>query len=242
MTLLWQAPAASLATLLGGWLVVRYLQGKARIMRFLSAIAAGYLISLAFVRIIPESLEPMHGGEGNALWVLAGFLLVHAMEHGPTTHFHYGEETHPGSKLSGVMALVGLTLHSLMDGMALGAAQGTRSGLGPLVFGGILLHRIPEGGTIASIFLVRGFGARGALGAASVLALAALLGAFGQSALQLPVGPLLGLTGGLGLYVASSDLLPDVKKESGWKSTLGLLAGVGAFFVSALLAPHRHGA
>jgi zinc transporter ZupT len=242
MTLYWQAPAASLATLLGGWLVVRYLQGRASVMRFLSAIAAGYLISLAFVRIIPEALEPGHGGESNALWVLAGFLLVHTLEHGPTTHFHYGEETHPGSRRSGVMALVGLSMHSLMDGMALGAAQGTRSGLGPLVFSGILLHRIPEGGTIASIFLVRGFGPRGALGAAFVLALAALAGALGQQALRLPVGPLLGLTAGLGLYVASSDLLPDVKKETGWKSTLGLLAGVGAFFISALLAPHRHGA
>jgi zinc transporter ZupT len=241
MSLYWQAPAAALATLLGGWLVVRFLQGRASVMRALSAVAAGYLISLVFMRIIPEALEPMHGGEANALWVLVGFLLVHAMEHGPTTHFHYGEETHPGSRLSGVMALVGLSLHSLMDGMALGAAQGAGSGLGPLVFTGILVHRIPEGGTIASIFLVRGFGSRGALGAALVLAFAALLGAAGQSLLHLPVGPLLGLTGGLGLYVASSDLLPDVKKESGWKSTLGLLAGVAAFAASSLLAPHHHG-
>lgn len=240
MSLYWQAPAASLATLLGGWLVVKHLQGRASVMRLLSAVAAGYLISLSFVRIIPEALEPAHGGEANALWVLGGFLLVHAMEHGPTTHFHYGEETHPGSRLSGVMALVGLSLHSFMDGMALGAASGTKSGLAPLVFGGILVHRIPEGGTIASIFLSRGFGSRGALGAAFILALAAILGAMGQSALNLPVGPLLGLTGGLGLYVASSDLLPDVQKEIGWKSTLGLLAGVGAFFLSALLAPHHH--
>lgn len=241
MSLLWQAPAASLATLLGGWLVVRHLQGRASVMRLLSAVAAGYLISLSFVRIIPEALEPAHGGEVNALWVLGGFLLVHAMEHGPTTHFHYGEETHEGSKLSGVMALIGLSLHSCMDGMALAAAQGTHSGLAPLVFAGILLHRIPEGGTIASIFLVRGFGSRGALGAAFVLALAALLGAAGQSSLHLPVGPLLGLTGGLGLYVASSDLLPDVQKETGWKSTLGLLAGVGAFFLTSLITPHQHG-
>jgi hypothetical protein len=63
----------------------------------------------------------------------------------------------------------------------------------------------------------------------------------GQSSLHLPVGPLLGLTGGLGLYVASSDLLPDVQKETGWKSTLGLLVGVGAFFLTSLIAPHQHG-
>jgi zinc transporter ZupT len=240
MALYWLAPLASLATLLGGWGVVRFLQGRAQFMRVLSGVAAGYLLSVTLVRIIPESMEAK-GGEANALWVLGGYLLVHVMEHGITLHFHYGEETHTnGSRLSGVMALVGLSLHSLMDGIAIAAALSLHSNLGPLVVLGILFHRIPEGGTIASIFLVDGFGSRGALLASGVLALAALVGSAGQTLLQLPTGPVLGLTAGLTLYVASSDLLPEVQKVSGLRSTIALLSGVGFFLISARLLPHTH--
>ncbi|WP_306592066.1 ZIP family metal transporter [Geothrix sp. 21YS21S-4] len=240
MSLYWLAPLASLATLLGGWGVVRFLHGRAQFMRLLSGVAAGYLLSLTVVRIIPECLEAK-GGEGNALWVLGGYLLIHVMEHGITMHFHYGEETHmDGTPLSGVLALVGLSLHSLMDGVAIAAALSTHSNLGPLVLLGILFHRIPEGGTIASIFLVRGFGRRGALLAAATLALAALLGSAGQAYLDLPTGPILGLTAGLALYVASSDLLPEVQKVSGIRSTVALLSGAGIFLLSARLLPHHH--
>ena len=236
----WLAPLASLSTLLGGWGVVRFLQGRAQFMRLLSGVAAGYLLSVTLVRIIPESLEAK-GGETNALWVLGGYLLVHVMEHGITLHFHYGEETHTeGSPLSGVMALVGLSLHSLMDGVAIAAALSIKGNLGLLVTLGILFHRIPEGGTIASIFLVRGFGSRGALLAAATLALAALVGSAGQTLLQLPTGPILGLTAGLTLYVASSDLLPEVQKVSGFRGTIALLSGVGFFLVSSRLLPHQH--
>jgi zinc transporter ZupT len=105
---------------------------------------------------------------------------------------------------------------------------------------GILIHRIPEGGTIASIFLVRGFGNQAALLAAGTLALAALVGSAGQAVLQLPTGPVLGLTAGLTLYVASSDLLPEVQKVSGLRSTLALLSGVGIFLFSSRLLPHHH--
>lgn len=240
MSVYWLAPLASLATLLGGWVVVRFLQGRAQFMRLLSGVAAGYLLSVTLVRIIPECLEAK-GGEANALWVLGGYLLVHILEHGITLHFHYGEETHKeGSPLSGVLALVGLSLHSLMDGVAIAAALSTHSNLGPLVVLGILFHRIPEGGTIASIFLVRGFGSRAALMAAGTLALAAMVGSAGQAVLQLPTGPVLGLTAGLTLYVASSDLLPEVQKVSGLRSTLALLSGVGIFLFSSRLLPHHH--
>ena len=127
-----------------------------------------------------------------------------------------------------------------MDGVAIAAALSTHSNLGPLVVLGILFHRIPEGGTIASIFLVRGFGNRGAMLAAGTLALAAMLGAAGQSLLNLPTGPILGLTAGLALYVASSDLLPEVQKVSGLRSTIALLSGVGIFLLSSRLLPHQH--
>lgn len=236
------APLAALATLFGGWLVVRFLQqGKHHLMRMLSGLAAGYLVAVSLARVLPEAM--IHGGERMALWALGGFFLVHLIEHGISPHFHYGEEehSHPGGAFSGILALVGLSLHSFMDGMAITAAMKAHSSLGMLVFMGVLLHRVPEGGTIASIFLARGFGARGAIRAAATLAGAALLGSFAPAWFHIPLGPVLGLTAGLGLYVACSDLLPEVQKEKGWKSTLSLLVGIGIFLLTATLVPHDHG-
>ena len=222
--------------------MVRFLHGRASLMRHMSGVAAGYLIAVTLVRVLPESVE--RGGEAMALWALAGFLMVHIIEHGISPHFHYGEESHAhaGTHATGILALLGLSLHSFMDGMSITAGLRTHSDLGLLMFVGVLLHRIPEGATISSIFLVRGFGTKGALRAAGVLALAAILGSVGQDYLRIPLGPVLGVSGGLGLYVASSDLLPEAQKEKGWKSTAGLLVGVALFLVTMHLAPHHHGA
>jgi zinc transporter ZupT len=209
-------------------------------MRHMSGVAAGYLLAVTLVRVLPESVE--QGGEGMALWAVGGFLLIHLLEHGISPHFHYGEETHShaGSAVTGILALLGLSLHSLMDGMSITAAMRTHSNLGLMVFMGVLLHRIPEGATIASIFLVRGFGNRKAIIAAGVLALAALVGSVLPAWVAIPLGPMLGLTGGLGLYVACSDLLPEAQKEKGWKSTAGLLAGILLFVIILHLVPHHH--
>jgi zinc transporter ZupT len=205
--------------------------------------AAGYLVSATIVRILPEALH--FGGDKMAIWALGGFLLVHVIEHGITPHFHYGEESHDheGSAMTGIMALVGLSLHSFIDGMSITAAMRAQSALGALVFIGVLLHRVPEGATISSIFLVRGFGSRGAIFAAGVLAITALLGAFCQDVFDIPVGPVLAIAAGLGIYVACADLLPQAQKENGWKSTASLILGVLLFVATNYVFPndHEHG-
>ena len=238
MELLRLSVLAALGSLLGGWAVVRFLRHRPSIMRLVSGLAAGYLIAVALMGILPECLAPENGGHANAIWIVLGFLLVHLIEHGITPHFHYGEETHAGTRVSGVMALLGLSLHSLMDGVALAAALTAHGNLGALVFAAILVHRIPEGGTIASIFLARGFGPAGAILAASTLALATLVGAWGQELLRIPIGPTLAAAAGLAIYVASSDLLPEVQKEKGWKSTLAIASGLGLYLVSVHFLPH----
>ena len=238
MHLLRLSVLAALGSLAGGWAVVRFLRGRASVMRLVSGLAAGYLLAVALMGIIPECLQPENGGPANAIWIVVGYLLVHLMEHGITPHFHYGEETHAGSRMSGVMALVGLSLHSLMDGVALAAALAAHGNLGSLIFAAILIHRIPEGATIASIFLARGFGSLGALLAAATLAFATLAGAFGQELLRIPAGPTLAAAAGLAIYVASSDLLPEVQKEPGWKSSLAIVSGLGLYLVSARFFPH----
>jgi zinc transporter ZupT len=233
--------AACLASLLGGWLVVRYFNSSVSGMRHISGAAAGYLASATIVRILPESFN--YGGETMALWAVGGFLLVHAIEHGVTPHFHYGEvaDGYGGTASAGAIALLGLSLHSFMDGMTITAAMRAEYELGLLIFIAALLHRVPEGATISSIFLVSGFKARGALFAAGALAAAAFLGAGCQDLFKIPIGPVLAIAAGLGIYVAFTDLLPQAQKEKGWKSTASLAFGVALFLATDYLLPHSHG-
>jgi zinc transporter ZupT len=235
------AAAACLATLLGGWLAVRLLGGRGSLMRHISGAAAGYLVAATLARVLPEALRL--GGDGMAAWAICGFAAVHVIEHGITPHFHYGEEKacHGATAAAGVMALVGLSMHSFLDGMSIVAAAGAEYSLGVLVFLGVLLHRVPEGATISSIFLVRGSGGRAAMLAAGALAGAALAGAACQGALRVPEGPVLAVAAGLALYVACADLLPQAQREKGWKSTASLLAGVLLFAAANHLMPHGHG-
>ena len=231
---------ACLATLLGGWLVVRFLGGRASVMRHVSGAAAGYLVAATLARVLPEALHL--GGDGMAVWAIGGFLAVHVIEHGITPHFHYGEESakHGATAAAGIMALAGLSMHSFLDGMSIMAAVHADYSLGILVFFGVLLHRVPEGATISSIFLVRGSGGRMALSAAAALAAAALLGAFCQGALRIPEGQVLAIAAGLALYVACADLLPQAQKEKGWKSTVALAVGALLFAATNHLLPHDH--
>ena len=231
---------ACLATLLGGWLVVRFFQNRPSVMGHISGATAGYLVSVAIVRVIPEALH--YGGDSMMLWVLGGFLFVHVIQHGITPHLHSGDEPrgHKGAFVAGIMALLGLSLHSFVDGMSITAAVHTHTALGILMFIGVFLHRVPEGATISSIFLVRGFKSRTALWAAGILALAALLGALCQNVFDIPVGPVLAIAAGLGIYVACADLLPQAQKESGRKSIASLVAGVLLFLATDHLLPHDH--
>src|ERR1700692_3847411 len=77
--------------LLGGYFVV-YREWPRRYLQYFLALGAGYMLSVAVVEVIPESVHL--AGESALLYVLAGFFLVHLFEHTIAPHFHFGEETH----------------------------------------------------------------------------------------------------------------------------------------------------
>src|ERR1700732_4643176 len=77
--------------LLGGYFVV-YREWPRRYLQYFLALGAGYMLSVALIEVIPESVHL--AGESALLYVLAGFFLVHLFEHTIAPHFHFGEETH----------------------------------------------------------------------------------------------------------------------------------------------------
>jgi zinc transporter ZupT len=99
-----------------------------------------------------------------------------------------------------------------------------------LVFCAVFLHKIPEGFTVASIALASGRGKRGALTASLVLAAATLSGVLAMNRFSGAVAFALPLSTGVTLYVAASDLIPEVNEERGIAMALVVFLGVALFW------------
>jgi zinc transporter ZupT len=227
------ALTAAAANLIGAVVVVRGLRRGLRLIESFLAFGAGFMLAVAILGMLPEAFE--RSGDA-ALYVLGGYLAVHLAQHVLTPHFHFGEETHRVSAAAGISALVGLSLHTFFDGVAIASGFLVSSRLGVLLFLAVFLHKLPEGVTIASLMLAGGQGARRALGAASALGAATILGVV----LTEVAAPLsrhgLALSAGVTLYVAASNLVPEFQARRGWPTALAFFGGAAGFFaVQAVL-------
>ena len=223
MTPLLYAILAAAGNVAGAAAVTARPRWSPRTLELLLAFAAGFLVVVSLVGLLPEAVE--RGGRAAAFMVLVGFLLVHLTQHALVGHFHFGEETHHVSRGVSVSALAGLLLHTLVDGVAIASAFAVDTDLGVLVFGAVLLHKVPEGLAIASLWIASGWSRASALGAATALALATILG----YALTTVVDPLaqwgLALSAGVTLYVGASNLIPEFQGKAGWTHNLVFFVG-----------------
>jgi ZIP family zinc transporter/zinc and cadmium transporter len=226
------AAVAAAADLAGAIVVARaHRDGRAPLHYFVAG-AAGFMLAAAFARMLPESAHVPHA----FLFVLVGYFGVHLFEHTVAPHFHFGEEIHAEAFLrpsAAYLAVLGLAVHTLFDGVAIAAGFMIGPTLGLLLFLAVLLHKLPEGFAIASIMLATGRSRAAALAAGGVLGVMTLLGALLTSLLaESHVGYALALSAGVTIYVAASDLIPEVNREGGpalaWTVFGGLL-----FFVVA---------
>jgi ZIP family zinc transporter/zinc and cadmium transporter len=162
-------------------------------------------------------------------------LAVHLAQHVLVPHFHFGEETHRLSRAAGVSAVLGLTLHTFFDGVAIASGFLVSGRLGVLLFLAVLLHKLPEGVTIASVMVAGGGSRARAIGAAAVLGLATILGVL----LTDEVAPLarhgLAISAGVTLYVAASNLVPEFQAKRGWLTALAFFGGAVGFIVTEQL-------
>lgn len=166
--------------------------------------------------------------------------MVHLLEHTINSHFHYGEETHGREFVSmhtGDAVLGGLSVHALFDGVAIGSGFVVSNWLGWLIFLAILLHKAPEGFTMASVMLASGRTRRAAFHSAVGLAIATMAGVLLME-LQpswLPYG--MPISAGVALYVGASDLVPEVNREPGIRMALVFFLGVACFLLLRLALP-----
>ncbi|CAN5343049.1 MAG: ZIP family metal transporter [Gemmatimonadetes bacterium] len=226
------ATLAGLGVLLGGLLLTARRQWSALLLRFFVAVGAGFLLAVAFLRMLPEalSLEP----EWALPLVVTGYFLTHVFEHAFVPHFHFGEETHHEivHGRSTLSAVTGLALHSFFDGVSIGAGYHVSPILGWLVFVAIALHKLPEGFTIASVVRAAGGSPRQSLAASAVVGAACLAGAASLAGQPEWAGPGLALACGVTIYVAATDLIPEVNKEVGHHLAFTVLVGVALYLAA----------
>lgn len=228
---------AGLADYLGGFLLVRR-SPSARALRYFVALGAGFMLAAAVIEMVPEG---MHVNPRWALLlVLVGYCGVHLLEHTLVSHFHFGEETHRHEFISAKTSysvLLGLATHTFFDGVAIGSGFVLSTWLGWVLFFAVFLHKFPEGFTMASVMLAGGRGKAAALNSALFLGAMTVLGVLAISLEPSWVRLGLPLSAGVTIYVAATDLVPEVNREPGIRMALVFFVGVVVFFVLRLMAP-----
>jgi zinc and cadmium transporter len=222
---------AAAANVFGGAVIVQK-HWERSYLKYFIALGAGFMLATAIVEVFPASIELR--GKSAAFLVLVGYLIIHFFEHTVTPHFHFGEETHKDQFVhthKGYSVLLGLIIHTFFDGIAITAGFLVSNWLGWIIFLAIFLHKIPEGFTVSSVMLASGRSRKIAWGASMLLGAATFAGVLIMALLQREVSFGLPLSAGVTIYVAASDLIPEVNREPNARMALVVFLGVGFMFL-----------
>lgn len=200
------------------------------------------MLAVIFIELLPNTFLLWQDSDKESLLfpmalVLVGYLLTQFFEHTIAPHIHLGEEVHHCeehivSTASAYTAIGGLLIHTFFDGVSISASSQVDFKAGILVFLAIFLHKFPEGFTIASLVLATGKGFKEVLIATSLVGFTTFLGVLIGGNFGFPVKYTLPLASGVTLYVAASDLIPEVNHHGGKHplTSLSVFAGVALFF------------
>ncbi|HWT00622.1 MAG TPA: ZIP family metal transporter [Pyrinomonadaceae bacterium] len=243
---------AALGNLIGGLMLASSgrLRLNERLLQYLVALGAGFMLAAIFIEIVPETVAIWTDGLtgeaaaeavlGAMTLLLAGYLLLQLFEHTIAPHFHFGAETHPEHVIrpsAAYTAIGGLVIHTFFDGVSIATAFLVSSKVGFLVFIAILLHKVPEGFTVASIMLASGRSARKARIASLAIGAATIAGVIAVALLRTSMASAvqyaLPFSAGVTLYVAASDLIPEVnhKEEKNPLVSVVVFVGVALFYL-----------
>jgi ZIP family zinc transporter/zinc and cadmium transporter len=223
---------AGAANIAGGALLVRR-EWEQRYLKYFMALGAGFMLATSITEMVPASVN-MEGGQHAGFLVLLGYLIIHFCEHVVAGHFHFGEETHHDEFLSqhkSATVLLGLVIHAFFDGIAIASGFLVSNWLGWIVFLAIFLHKIPEGFTVSSVMLASGRSSVRAFASSVVLGFGTLLGVFVMVVFRNGVAVGLPISAGVTIYVAASDIVPEVNREPGIRMPLLLFVGVAMLFI-----------
>ncbi|MGC9358302.1 MAG: ZIP family metal transporter [Anaerolineae bacterium] len=218
---------ACLVTTIGIYVISKYEQWGREHSAYFMSFAAGVLISVSFMHIIPKSFQM---NESAPVFLLIGFLGVYLSNR--LLNLYICHDYDCENYAVGIIPMLGIGFHSFIDGVIYSVTFNVSVLTGVLAALGMVLHEFPEG-IVTFVLLERGgFGRR-----------RSALYAFLAAALSTPLGTLvsypfvnridpptlgiwLAISAGALVYVGASHLLPAVERERKRYSVVALVAGV----------------
>lgn len=231
--------AAFASAFAGGWLALR----AVRYVGLIIAIGAGIRIGAAFFDLIPESIEHLGSLQTAMAVTAAGFLAFYALEQ--MTALHVGHET--ASELDhdsashqhlGVVGATGMSIHSLLDGVALAAGLAVGGSLAIVIAVVVVVHRFSDGIGVVSFLLASRSSSSTAYRWLALVAAAPIVGVIIGVVVTVPdavLGGLLAFFAGFFLYVGAAELLPEAHRHDRSRLVaVGTILGALAVFLFTL--------
>lgn len=245
----------SIGALIGGLVLLTHVKFALKISHFLSSFAAGILLGTAFFDLLPEALN---AGEKTGIdvlfWTLFGIILFFLIER--FIHWFHHHEDFPDykhehkkeSKSTIPLIVIGDTVHNFIDGVVLAATFMVDIRLGILTSLAVFAHEVPQEIGDFGLLLHKGLSRKKIIwinvaSAAVSLAGALLTYSLGNTLVEfIPI--LLAITAGFFIYIASSDLIPEIHYENrkGFAviESILLILGAGVIWTAVMLLEHGH--
>lgn len=234
-------------SLIGGMLILKFGPNAEKISLYVAPFAAGSLLAAAFLDLLKESAENGRYNQGLA-GALGGVLIFFILERFFSWFHHHHQHEHEVMKDPKIsMVVVGDTLHNFIDGLAMGAAFLVNPQVGIITALAVAAHEIPQEIGDFGLLLSKGMSKKKVAIVNILSALVSVVAACGVFLLgqntELNLSPLLGLVAGMFIYIAVSDIIPEIHRASSKRviNLSALMLILGVVIVSALSLSLHHG-
>jgi len=203
-----------------------------KILLILVAFSAGSLLGGAFFHLIPEAIERVGIEEifDVFLYLILGFCTFFILENFLNWHHHHAMK-HPEIKSFSYLILISDTIHNFIDGLIIAGSFVVSFQIGVVTVLAVALHEIPHELGNFGVLVYGGFKKTKALFLNFLSALAAIFGGFFGFLLSKRIGDstifLLPFAAGNFIYIAASDLIPEIKQKVSWIYFFAFLLGIG---------------
>jgi zinc and cadmium transporter len=249
LTIIFFSLVGGLFSLIGGIIFLSNKKLALGLIKYAVPFAGGSLLGAVFLDLLKEAA---HEGtiESALMFTMVGILAFFILEkliH--WVHHHHNEKEndnyHKDAKIP--LIVIGDTMHNFVDGIAIGAAFLISPVSGIVTSLVVAAHEIPQEVGDFSLLLSKGMSRRKVLITNAISALASTLGAalfylIGDG-LNISLGPVLGLTSGIFIYIALSDIIPEIhRQESESRRVVGfgtIMMIIGAISVG-LISSNLH--
>ncbi len=226
----------------GGLIVLIIRKVRDNLLSFVLGISAGIMSVVIFLDLIPEAMET-GSVISTIIGILAGVMLIGLLDvQLPHYHFFSTEKGMNRYLKAGLLLSIGIALHNIPEGLAIGASYQVDKTLGLSMAIMMAVQNFPEGMAVATTLSM------GRLGSAKIMLITALagvpmgigafVGAFVGGVSDLALSISLGFAAGAMLYIVFDELIPDAhEKAKGHWAIVGIVAGV---LLGILLKEYLH--